>query len=911
MKKLSKLVALAVSLIVATFVGCSDISSDEGLAANGYKDAKSSYVSKALTLNVSSNSDLIDFSTSALTDEGARTIAPEALDSDGVKFYLGGTDLVTNKPVPVQEVTFAGKSDGGSPATISKTEGTITVDLQASNYRFVLLTYLASATQPTITATTEITTLIPSAVLIGYATADLRYTEEAASVNFVLTSDGLTGDGKLDLSLYLDKWSEASLALTKDSAGTKVIATATVGLYDVSTGAEITGTLANADFTGMDGTADAKFKHYYGTSANSVVTDIDSGTYDLTVTFTLKNGKKYIFSDKVIILPGQTTAAEIGIPEVIELPPEAPSDFKVGYSIPATTESDYYNIIFNWTDNSNNELYFELDLWDVTDDTNVNLKATDIGSTGVGAKLVNQAAVWTNQLNATPWTKPKYKTYANADVNPSLAEHVSTVFYGLKVDNGPSWYAGSLNRNNEYAIFTVELGKQYLARIRAVNVAGDSEYAIIKVNDNGLIDATANNNKNDVYCAPASTTYTVPTGESTAQTAILTADEGTGATTPVKVYAFNTPFINLFRMKYELVGGTLDPSNLAKVYYFDQLPDGNPVMQPDGNAKVGLATDIINSNPLIYNGTAGSPVTLAAVTLKYGTGSSAKPWTNWTMNSIDTKNGDLDNVWKTGAKLAATSPVIAGFPSGKEEYEAATSWAATGVYFRNAGTTSAPIYVPVALTSDPGSGTNGIGSYFIRNLPNYMGHNNIVFYANYTSSTFGVKLQQVADYTIENNLAITASADGDANAKLRYNGTSAIEENASVDVLKMSPGAGAGDPVSIKKVQYIIVDRTVVTTGAPPTTVKTKNLKFAYVPNTAATNGKAAFGQYDKIELEFIQQGSAAGTSVGVYYPSSNAFTIPLGNFKAGTYIATIKAYTSAINTKAPFEYSVYIQLND
>ena len=34
MKKLSKLVALAVSLIVATFVGCSDISSDPSESAN-------------------------------------------------------------------------------------------------------------------------------------------------------------------------------------------------------------------------------------------------------------------------------------------------------------------------------------------------------------------------------------------------------------------------------------------------------------------------------------------------------------------------------------------------------------------------------------------------------------------------------------------------------------------------------------------------------------------------------------------------------------------------------------------------------------------------------------------------------------------------------------------------------------
>ena len=262
---------------------------------------------KQLTLNVTSDADVIRFTPASGTS--ARTIAPEAVDSEYLKFFLGGTNLVTNQAITVQKVTFIGNGT-------STTEGTVTVELDATNYRFVLVAIPADKDD-----SSNLTTLITNAVLIGYASADLRYTEEAASINFVLTSDGLTGNGKLDLSLYLKEWSKHTLSL-EQTEGVKVISKADVGLYNIETGEIVSGTL-KSPFSFLTAQSEDSPAHYYGTSSNSI-TNIKSGTYDLTVTFTLSNNKKYIYSEKVIILANRTTEKLVPIPDVIDLPPDAP-----------------------------------------------------------------------------------------------------------------------------------------------------------------------------------------------------------------------------------------------------------------------------------------------------------------------------------------------------------------------------------------------------------------------------------------------------------------------------------------------------------------------------------------------------------------------------------------------------------
>ena len=860
MKKLSKLTALAVSLVVASalaIIGCSDLSSSgEGTATQGYTLAGASAVSKKLTLNVSSDSDLIDFSTSSIAEDGARTVAPEAVDSTDLDFYLNSYDLIANANKSLTKVTFVGTDS-------STTNGTVTVELDASNYRFTLV---AVPTGTAVTSSTDLATLITKAYLIGYATADLRYTEEAASVNFILTSDSLSGSGKLKLDLYLDSWSAESLAL-EQATGTKVIAAATVGLYNIQTGAVISTSLVNpASFEGK--TSNTTTFTYYGTTANTALTAIDSGTYDLTVTFTLKNGSKYIFSEPIIILPNQTTEATLPIPEVIGLPPTAPTNFKAGYIIPAYDDSDYYKVVFNWDDNSKNELYFELDLYDITSSTSITTASSNVASNWSGANYNTNT-----------------KTYANSSSNPSDSTHESLVFYGLKADEGPNWYAGSLNRNNKQAVFYIELGKRYLARIRAVNAAGDSAYAVSEVAADtykedaiGTTEETAETfakNAHNAYCVPAATTYTVSTSECTAESATLSDAE---TKTAVK---FNTEIIGLFRVKYELSGGAFtSPTSLNQVYYFDQLSAGNPIMQPDGVRTIGLAEGIINTNSLIYNGTESSgTITNAAITIKYGEGASAKPWTSWKVGSI---SGDT---YESDYTACTTS----------------TTYNPAETYYTLVNSS----YAVTILTAAP-TNTADWANYYTGTLKPYTGYENLVLYANYTSNTFGVTIKNVADYLIEQNLGIVATLSGTSGSTPKlYTSASDSTGANSVDVLKMTSG-------TVAKKQYLIISRTQDNSGS---TISASNLVLNYSYNTKADNGADPFGgaggTYEKVILEIVQQGTATGTSKGTYSPSGTTFTVPLSSFTTGTYMATFKAYVPSSNNQKPYEYTVYLQIND
>ena len=864
MKKLSKLAAFAAALVAAVslvFVGCSDISSDDASVSSGYTKATSSASSKTLTLNVTSDSELIDFSTSELT-EAAREIIPAPLDSSKVKFYLGGTDLVTGSALTVQQVSFTGKVSGTAPSTTTSTkEGTITVDLEASNYRFTLVAVLEGVTPA---SGWVLSNYISSAVLIAYATADLRYTEEAAAVNFVLTSDGLSGSGTLDIDFYLDDWEKAKLELVEKTAGgvdTLVIADATIGLYDIETGNfAFSGSKVNPfDLSGANLTNDAKnnledhdpanFTGLVNYDGGDAADSLTAGTYDIAITFTLKNGNKYIWSDKIIILPNQTTKAIIGIPdEVIECPPADPSDFKIGYIAPAYSDSDYYKVVFNWKDNSKNEQYFELDLYDVTADTDNFTPAT-----------LNTVAKWSAS------TSSNTKTF-------------SYNFYGLKAEKGPNWYAGSLNRNNTQAVFYIELGKRYLARIRAVNEAGPSEYAttVITTATGDVVNTGASDYAFDettmskVYSTAAVTAYTISAGLSTAETASLANDETRDGTTTEKVIKFNTNIINLFRVRYELSGGAFTEGAIDTVYYFDQLTAGNPIMMPDGKDTYNLA-DITptptNTNAKIYNEG-------AVLNLEYGEGDSAKKWTSWKIASI---SGDK-YPYEYTACTAGGAPV-----DGTTYYKVSSTTATADI---NGNTTT---YV-VEATPDTLAATD----FTITGLANYMGYSNIVLYASYSSSTFGVVIKNVEDYTIEKLLNISLAASGTGTPKL-------AEDNSltSIDVLKTNSDVTT-------KVQGVTVNRN-QTSGTTTTTASNLVFTVAYIDSA-----ETAFN-YEKLLLEVYQQGDSSGkpVSVGVYTVSAGKFTVPISAYKTGTYIATVKAYVPSSNNKAPYEYSVNLQIND
>ena len=749
MKKFSKFAAFAVSLVLASalaIVGCADISSDDGVASEGYKVAGASKVSKALTLNVSSESDLIDFSTS--TEKGARTIVPDKVDSTKLKFYLGGENLLDNSTITPIECTFVGIDK-------STTEGTITVELEAASYRFTLVAVPKDAE---LNGTITLTNLISKAYFIGYANADLRYTEEAASVNFVLSSDGLTGNGKMKIKFYLEDWSDTMLA-SLNSENKLVIDNATIALYDIKTGEEIGGTkLSPAQFSGKTSTSNTV--DYYG-SNGAEYTDIAVGTYNCLVTFTNKDGQHFYGGDQVRIVANQTTEALCPIRQEIADPPQPPKKFSVGYIAPDYDSSDYYKAVFNWEDDSKNVLYYEIALYDIT------------SSTKITAGQANVKENW-------PTTNTGVVIYGNSKNNPITKEETK-VFYGLKEVSGPNWYAGSLNRGNFQAIFYLELGKRYLARIRGVSEVGNSEWGTTQIaansykeeavgptsNAEGAI-ANAANLEHAAYCYPAATTYTA---NHTAELATMENDESLTA------IPFNTEVIGLFRVTYELSGGTIKPSSLKTVYYFDQLVNGNPIMQPDSVRTIKLADGIKNKDSSIYNNN-------KTITLKYGSGSSAKKWTSWKQNAI-----------------SGTT-----YPSDYLACNALTAYNPAETYYVELASGG---YARTTLTAAPDP-TSGWVDYYTGTLQKYKGCENLVLYANYTSNTFGVKIVNASDYLIQNNLGLKATLTGSGGKTPVIKISSADKlGSTSVDVIKTLYG-DVYTPVTVT--DEIVADTTGTTT---------------------------------------------------------------------------------------------------
>ena len=131
MKKLSKLIALAVTLTVAAFTGCSnlvdDATIDNGVVIDGCKN---------LTIDVASDGNVVTFANSS-----SRLIAPDTLKgTTGYSFILWGEEKLglasaaTTKSslATPKAVTFTADTD-------STTRGTVTLNnLQISAYELNL-----------------------------------------------------------------------------------------------------------------------------------------------------------------------------------------------------------------------------------------------------------------------------------------------------------------------------------------------------------------------------------------------------------------------------------------------------------------------------------------------------------------------------------------------------------------------------------------------------------------------------------------------------------------------------------------------------------------------------------------------------------------------------------------------------
>ena len=377
------------------------------------------------TLNIEvTNYDEVVTQASKSANRASRTIIPDSFDSDGVDFYLYGTNTSGGTFGP-EKVTFKGNAEAaGGPA--SKTVGTINIPANSAVWEFTL----AAVAPQGATAPTDEATLKNDAVLIGYSSMDMLNGDTA---KFTLSPDGLTKEAKIAMKLYTEGWTIP--------AGF----TAKAGIYLLTTGAD-----AGADAAPTE--KNVAFTDTTKDEANAVAYAIASfapGTYLFKVTFERTgSNKKFYWSDVLVVLPGKTIDNAVGIPNIIGEKPAAPTAFKAGYVENSEDKfSGWYTTAFEWKRGSKNENNFEIEVLEFNDADTVTPPA-------------DADAGWTTALTAG-----------------------TSVTYDSKFSSEANYESGSLLSGNTKAQLRLELGKRYFARIRAVNDAGESDWTLVALAD--------------------------------------------------------------------------------------------------------------------------------------------------------------------------------------------------------------------------------------------------------------------------------------------------------------------------------------------------------------------------------------------------------------------------------------------
>lgn len=382
--------------------------------------SSSSEDKNTLNIEVTNYDEVVTHQASKSANCASRTIIPDSFDSDGVDFYLYGTNTSGGTFGP-SKVDFKGNTDAaGGPA--SKTVGTVNIPANSAVWEFTLVAVATGAPAPTEA------TLKNDAVLIGYSSMDMLNGDTA---KFTLSPDGLTKAASVAMKLYNNGWTTPN--------GYKI----TAGIYKLTDGADATNK--------GDGSGDATAQVItsLGTSepadANYSLASMTPGTYLFKVIYTSDATKKsFVWSDVLIVLPGKPVDNKIAIPNIIGTAPEAPTAFKAGYVENSEDKySGWYTTAFEWERGSKNENNFEIEVLEFNDADTVTPPA-------------DADAAWTTALAAgTPVT------------------------YGSKFSSVANYKSGSLLSGNEKAQLRLELGKRYFARIRAVNDAGESAWTLV------------------------------------------------------------------------------------------------------------------------------------------------------------------------------------------------------------------------------------------------------------------------------------------------------------------------------------------------------------------------------------------------------------------------------------------------
>ena len=545
MKKISKLFAIMAVLASLAFISCSDVDTSGNVAQGVDTSATQSkdytvqfFAEDGTALNLANY-----INANVAENTADRSIVPTAIDlSSGVYFYLWGTDVINNSNsiTTPKKVDFELKSGETS-------KGTVTIDLASSKWNLVLV----AAKTDSLTKKEDV---MAAAYYIGYANQDLRY---ADSINFYLSSTGLTENGTATLKLVYD-----GLAQGEEGAatpyGTWTVEHKTAVTVDTANGYTIKASIrTRTDNSLATGVSEQTVTNadFFGTGKQLTAWSTKPGTYNLVVTFlNKKTSKSYEWSDIIVILPNQAITETVKVPDVIMYAPDKPSAFKVGYEEPKTADSNSYNAIFEWSDDSKNEKYFQVELFQIPSSVNLTAAVDD----------------------DTKWNT------ATTGLNKSLYQQIfDTDFYG----NSQGWVAGSLLKNNEHIALTLALGARYICRIAAVNDAGASDWVY----------ATYDNKTSWTDSDPEHTGTYNPAAYNIKEISTSTKKYADPESPTAAITA------SLFRITYYLNGGTYhfsssDTATGSLVYYLSQdVTNGIPIYSPASTGETSTTTTTYES----------------------------------------------------------------------------------------------------------------------------------------------------------------------------------------------------------------------------------------------------------------------------------------------------------------------------
>lgn len=815
MKRIAKFLVIAISSLSMFVTGCSN--SVDG-SVNGtlsqfalLNNNAGSSTSNKRTLNVTAttNDELIVFGES-------RLIYPEKKMASDLKFYLWGRDSLANTDLTGAYVAFTEGSSG------NYTEGTVALDLSVSKYTLYLAAYDATATfnatanyyasEPAITAGQE----LKDAIFYGAATVDLRNGE---AVKFYLSPNNLNGYGDVELTIRTkdgeDLWNDpryyAEISIKSLADGTNVVLPSGKYAYHGATamGAGVIAVTSPKDPSGgapYDWTATGELAHADGLTYK--LDSVPSGAYNLVVNFINDtDGKSIPWSDRIIVYANQETKQDVDIPRKIDVAPDKPTDFKVGYTDPVGYDADYYYATFTWTDNAKNEEYYVLQLLEVSGDrssdaglgwkedgTNFGLSTTAVEAlTAVAAVPVDTDAGFDAAITAatTAWEAE----VATASEKISYNKYI----YG-KTD---SYYAaGSLDKNNTTVTLKLPLGKLYIARLCAWNAC---------CNDIADDDTAFSSNQDWIYASTYSLTSTAEAsaGDQTAMASVTlnkTTANADGTVITPKLWpkvASDAPAFT--------TGGESAPVGISRYRIEYNLNDGD-FISVDENAKVPASPAEVTSSVPGYSAATGTVIQYHTVTnagtelisplaYNYATTNYASlfngdaVWSSWKKDSADGSVIDSTSAhpkifrmieWASvlGSGTAAlnedaTTVNADNTQTSKVSYELASAVHAPAdnakyYYTTNAGFIKVPAVAAVTSSDDldtviTKTKSNTKKIYVRANLPKYMASENLELFANYNATNAFYEMFNDEDYAVKSkNVRIYKQKNAEAKQLANY-----------------------------------------------------------------------------------------------------------------------------------------------